>query len=189
MCEDTTNTGTLRTQHLCITQRHETNTGRGGYQPGYVSPSTTCNHRLLLIIRVIDENWHAESQPARPLNAFISVISGAIRLSHVLGFYLFSSVSSYIIPPAFLLSPHLALGSRPSCTAPSAPIIISAFFPFVCLPDFNSSGCSYRYGGNLQLFTIKARKLYALMSSPVSDRAPLWNLTETVLNLRAEVVH
>lgn len=61
-------------------------------------------HQLLLIITVIDEHWHTKTQPTRPLNAFISVISGAFRLSHVLGFYLFSSVSSYIIPTAFLLS-------------------------------------------------------------------------------------
>lgn len=67
----------------------------------------------------------------------------------------------------------LALGFRPLGSAPSAPIIISAFFSFVCLPDFNSSGCSYRYWGHLQLFTIKARKLYAVVSFPLSDYASL----------------
>lgn len=144
MCEDTTNTGTLGTLHLCITHRHETNTGSGGCPPGYTSPLTTINHRLLLMITVADLHWHTKTQPAPSLKAFIAVISGAFRLSHVLGFYLFCSVSSYIILPAFLFFPHLALGSRPSCSAPSAPIIISAFFSFVCLPDFNSSGCSYR---------------------------------------------
>lgn len=144
---------------------------------------------LLLIIAVIDEHWHTKTQLGHPINAFFSHILGFSARSHVLGVYLFSSVASYISPTAFLLSPHLALGSRPSCSALSAPIIISAFFSFVCLPDFNSSGCSYRYWGNPQLFTIKAWKLYAVVPFPHSDCASLWNLTETVWYLRAEVVH
>lgn len=158
MCKDPANTRTLRTQHLFITQPRER-------LPTWLHATINLgNHRRLLLITVIDKHWHTKTQPAGPLNAFISVISGAFRLSRVLGFYLFSSVSFYIIPTAFLLSSRLALGSGPLCAALSAPIIISAFFPFVCLPDFNSSGCSYRYWGHLQLFTIKARKLYALVS-------------------------
>lgn len=36
MCEDTTNTGTLWSQRLCITNRHETHMGSGGNRPVYM---------------------------------------------------------------------------------------------------------------------------------------------------------
>lgn len=132
MCEDTTNTGTLGTQHLCITHRHETNTGSGGCPPGSTSPLTTINHRLLLIT-VADLHWDTKTHPTRSLKAFIAVLSAAFRLSHVLSLAFICSALS--LPISFSLH-SFSFPIVPLALVPRAPLRLLLLSS---LPFFHSS--------------------------------------------------